>query len=111
MDSVIQVVTYPVFVIFVGLCALVGLVHLVQCIDTIVIRKPEQTHSPELKWTTTHPSVEGWYWIRASNLTPRVDKFVMNKSIYGYEKCYCPYRTSPEIHGSYEYAGPIPEPK
>lgn len=64
-----------------------------------------------LVWTTDKPTVPGWYWLKAPNLSPRIDKF----SHPGWDKthCYCPYTGGDilNLHGRpYMYAGPINEP-
>jgi hypothetical protein len=57
------------------------------------------------------PTIPGWYWIKAPNLSPRIDKFAHP----GWDKrhCYCPYTGGDilNLHGRpYMYAGPINEP-
>lgn len=64
-----------------------------------------------LVWTTEQPQVEGWYWIKAPNLSPRIDKFTHTS--WDKSKCYCPYSGGDilELHGRpYQYAGPLAEP-
>ncbi len=64
-----------------------------------------------LEWMTETPAAEGWYWIKAPNLSPRVDRFCF--ASWDKSRCYCPYSGGDilNLHGRpYEYAGPLPEP-
>lgn len=64
-----------------------------------------------LVWSTEIPTVEGWYWIKAPNLSPRIDRFTHPS--WDKKHCYCPYSGGDvlKLHGRpYEYAGPLPEP-
>ena len=64
-----------------------------------------------LVWTTEKPTVPGWYWLKAPNLSPRIDKF--SHPNWDKRHCYCPYTGGDilNLHGRpYQYAGPIEEP-
>lgn len=61
-----------------------------------------------MKWQK-EPTCDGWYWIRAKTLTPRVTKVFRNP--HGrWQHDFYPWPFWSE-HAPYEFAGPIPKPE
>jgi hypothetical protein len=62
---------------------------------------------PLLRWSRTPPSAPGFYWVRAPQISPRVEKFYEAAQGMRSTDFYAEW-----IHGKpVEYAGPILKPE
>lgn len=74
--------------------------------------QPPSGGKDELVWTEQQPTEPGWYWMRAPNLTPRIEKFY--RLFKWSTECTCSYiiHNSLGVYGEpFEFAGPLPRPK
>lgn len=82
--------------------------YLYRWILSLIARIKQEQDKQQVKWTTTLPSVSGWYWVDASWCNGEL----LYVSVDSIGTVHTPYRIfAKDAPSTVRWAGPIPEPE